>query len=67
MVRGELSPECFACAEPYTIKHVLLECADLGEIRKRYYDVVSLKALFEDVAPAVIFGFLKEINLFGKL
>ena len=67
LLRGEPPPECFACWEPYTIKHVLLNCADLCEIRKKYYDVKSLKELFEDVAPAFIFGFLKEINLFDKL
>jgi ribonuclease HI len=60
-------PECYACAELYSIKHILIDCADLIDIRKKHYNVDSLKTLFTDVAPANIFNFLKESNLFYKL
>ena len=67
LLRGEPPPECYACSEPYSIKHVLIDCADLLEIRKKHYEVDSLKALFQDVAPANIFAFLKEINVYHNI
>ena len=36
------------------------------EVRQKYFDVPNLKTLFKDVDPSQIFGFLKEIGLFGK-
>ena len=67
LLKGEDPPECVACQESYTIKHILLECADLALIRRRFYNVNSLKDLFEEINVNKILDFLKEIDLFNKL
>ena len=39
--RGE-APVCVACGAGITVKHILIECADLLEIRKKYFEEGSL-------------------------
>ena len=34
--RQEDPPECTACQEIYSVRHVLIDCIDLGLIRPRY-------------------------------
>ena len=41
-----------------TVKHMLIECADLLEIRKKYFEKRSLYSLFRNVIPERIFLFL---------
>ena len=67
LLRREPPPECHACAELLTIKHILIDCADLIDVRKKYYNVDCLEKLFADVAPAHIFNFLKEVNVYNKI
>ena len=43
-------PECTACQEMYSVRHVLIYCIDLGLIRPRYYTVRDLKTLFDTVS-----------------
>ena len=45
------------------IKHVLVECADLVEVRKKYSEEKSLYLLFRNVNPENIFYFLREIGV----
>ena len=65
--KGEDRPYCYACDEPDTIKHILISCADLIEVRRKYYTAESMKVLFRDVPPDSIFAFLKEINMYNKI
>ena len=37
ILRKEEAPVCVACNTVITIKHILIECADLLEIRKKYF------------------------------
>ena len=67
LLRGEEPPFCVACNEQYTVRHVLLSCVDLSEIRNKYFSVTSLYTLFREVSRENIFAFLREINLFGKV
>ena len=53
---------CIGCDELLTIKHILLTCSDLTEIRQSH-----LRELFQEISPEKIFNFLKEINIFGKM
>ena len=55
---------CVACDEVLSVKHILLHCADLTEIRHKHFTSDSMKRLFRDVPPDVIFNFLKEINIY---
>ena len=62
--KGEDSPMCFACDEVLSVEHVLLHCADLIDVRHKHFTSHSMKQLFRDVPPDVIFSFLKEINIY---
>ena len=42
ILRKEEAPVCVACNAVITVKHILIECADLVEIRKKYFDEKSL-------------------------
>ena len=57
---------CSGCDELLTIKHILLTCSDLTEIRQSPFTAQSLRELFQEISPEKIFYFLKEINIFGK-
>ena len=51
-----------------TVKHILIECADLLEIRKKYFEERSLYSLFWNVFPEFfVFLFLREIGVFYKI
>ena len=44
--------------------HILIECADLLEIRKKYFEEKPLYLLFRNAIPEIIFDFLREIGVF---
>ena len=50
-----------------TVKHILIECADLLAIRKKYFEEKSLYSPFRNVIPEVVFDFLREIGVFYKI
>ena len=56
-----------ACGTVITVKHILIECADVLEIRKKYFGERSLYSLFRNVIPEIIFDFLREIGLLYKI
>ncbi|WP_293885822.1 hypothetical protein, partial [Thiolapillus sp.] len=51
ILRKEESPVCVACNAVITVKHILVECADLLESRKKYFEERPLYSLFQDVIP----------------
>ena len=67
ILRSEDLPECTACQEIYSVRHVLIDCIDLGLIRPRFYSVPDMKTLFDTVSVDRIISFVKEINLFSKI
>ena len=67
ILRKEEAPVCVACNAVITIKHILIECADLLEIRKKYFEEKSLYSFFRNVIPEIIFDFLREIDVFYKI
>ena len=60
-------PECTACQEIYSVRHVLINCIDSWLIRPRFYSVPDMKALFDTVSVDRILSFVKEINLFSMI
>ena len=58
---------CVACNAVITVKHTLIECADMLEIRKKYFEERSLYSLFRNVIPEIFFDFLREIGVFYKI
>ena len=67
ILRREEAPVCVACGAFITFKHILIECADLLEIRKKYFEERSLYSLFWNVIPERIFDLLREIGVFYKI
>ena len=67
ILRKEEAPVCVACNAVITVKHILIKCADLLEIRKKYFEEKSLFSLFWNVIPEIIFDFLREIGVFYKI
>ena len=65
---GILESFCLSiCSSVRMSNHVLTECADLLEIRKKYFEDKSLYSLFWNVIPEVVFDFLHEIGVFYKI
>ena len=67
ILRKKEAPVCVACNVLLTVKHILIECTDLLEIRKKYFEEKPLYSLFRNVIPGLIFDFLREIGLFYKI
>ena len=67
LLKKEDQPECIACQAPLTIKHILIDCVDFAPIRSLYFNVQSLKDLFQTVSVDNILSFLKHIGIFYKL
>ena len=67
ILRREEAPVCVACGTVITVKHILIECADLLEIRKKYFEERSVYSLFRNVIPEIFFYFLREIGVFYKI
>ena len=63
----EEAPVCVACNTVITVKHILIECADLLEFRKKDFEEKSLYSLFRNVIPEVVLDFLREIGVFYKI
>ena len=67
ILRKEEASVCVACNAVITVKHVLIECADLLEMRKKHFEERTLYSLFRNVIPEIIFDFLREIGVFYKI
>ena len=67
ILRKEEAPICAACNVVITVEHILIECADLLETRKKYFEKKILYSLFRNVIPEVVFDFLREIGVFYKV
>ena len=66
VLRREEAPGCVACNAIIIVNHILIECADLVEVRQKYFEERTLYSLFRNVIPEVIFDFLREIGVLYK-
>ena len=62
-------PTCHFCNtnRKLTINHVLIHCPAFNAIRQKYFVVLSLKDLFDNVNSENIINFLKETLLYKQL
>ena len=67
ILRKEEAPVCVACNAVIIVIHILIECADLLEFRRKYFEERSLYSLFRNVIPEIIVDFLREIGVFYKI
>ena len=49
------------------VKRILTECADLLEVRNKYFEHKTLYSVFRNVSPEISFDFLREIGVFYKI
>ena len=47
--------------------YILIECADLLEIRKKYFEERSLYSIFRNIIPEIFFDFRREIDVLYKI
>ena len=61
-------PNCPFCDNiPISIRHILLECDDLTNIRMRFYAATDLEELFDSHSLHAILDFLREINIYDGI
>ena len=47
-LKGEPQPECIPCGCPLTVKHILVECDDFKDTRRKHFLQDNLKELFKE-------------------
>ena len=67
LLNNEERPECIPCNSNYSIKHVLIDCVDVADVRQNFYNVNTSYDLFTNVADNTILKFFKEIDLYPKV
>ncbi|GFO39493.1 ribonuclease hi [Plakobranchus ocellatus] len=60
-------PFCYACDSLYTVQHILIECPDFQDTRRKYFSVTDLYRLFQEVNPSRIAGYLKDLGVYGNI
>jgi len=60
-------PTCSSCGHPLTVRHILLDCVDLQDVRRRHFSVTCLRDLFETVDNRIVIDFIKEIRFYSFL
>ena len=49
LLLGEEQPHCVGCNAPFTVRHFILECGDFAQVRNKFFHVVNMKQLFQDI------------------
>jgi len=60
LLSGDDLPECGTCQCPLTVKHILVECVDLNDVRNKHFVASSIKDLFDNTEAHKIIDFIKE-------
>jgi len=59
--------ECGTCQCPLTVKHILVECVDLKDVRNKHFVASSIKDLFHNIEAHKIIDFIKETRFYRQL
>jgi len=59
LLSGDDLPECGTCQCPLTVKHILIECVDLNDVRNKHVVASSIKDVFNNVKAQKIVDFIK--------
>ena len=67
LLQGEEQPKCVGCDAAFTVRHFLLQCGDIAQVRNNCFHVDNMKELFQDIHFDSFMTFLRQINLFNKI
>jgi len=67
LLSGDDLPECGTCQCPLTVKHILVECVDLKDVRNKHFVASSIKDLFDSIEANKIIDFIKETRFYKQL
>ena len=65
LLKREDQPICHACYNPFTVKHILIECPDFTDIRNKFYTTPDVHTLFREIDSLQIAKYLKELRLYN--
>ena len=57
-------PQCSHCDCALTVKNVLLDCDYYRATRQRFFNVSTLKELFDTVSARDVLGFIRDVGLY---
>ena len=57
---GDDPPTCQSCGILLPVKHILVECANLWDIREKYFTVSFVADLFKSMDNHTVINFIKE-------
>ena len=66
LLSGDDLPECGTCQCPLTVKHILVECVDLKDVRNKHFVASSIKDLFDSIEAHKIIDFIKETRFISN-
>jgi len=65
---AELWPKTiFITAAVLTVKHILVDCVDLNDVRNKHFVVSSIKDSFDNIESHKIIDFIKETRFYKQL
>jgi len=67
LLSGDDPPTCQSCGIPLTVKHILVECHNLHDIRGKYFTVSPVTDLIKSIDNHTVINFIKETNFYHQL
>jgi len=66
LLSGDVA-KCGTCQCPLTVKHILVECVDLNDVRNKHFFGFSIKDVFDNIKAQKIIDFIKETRYYKQL
>jgi len=67
LVNYIIAPECGTCQCPLTVKHIMVECLDLKDVRNKHFVASSIKDLFDNIEAHKVIDFVEETRFYNQL
>jgi len=67
LLSGDDLPECGTCQCLLTVKHILVECVDLNDVRNKHFLLIHVKDLIDNIEAHKNIDFIKETRFYKQL